>query len=68
MSRPVIVLRVLRGHWFADRVGDALTMRLFGTTELPTPFSASVPLEAVLARIASLNPSHDVRVSPSVRS
>lgn len=44
------------GYWMAQFVGDAETMRLFGTDSLPTPFTDAAPFDAVYRTILRLNP------------
>lgn len=67
------VIRLSKGEqpgyglaWFADFEGDEDVRRLFGTTKLATPFSASVPVLKVLAAIQAKNPNHYVVAAPEV--
>lgn len=55
-----IKLRRGKDVWLADKVGDPEAKRLFGTTELPTPFRVSTPAEEVKAEIEQLNPNDNV--------
>lgn len=58
-------IEIIRGAdgWMARFVGDADTLRLFGTDTIPTPFGLSTPAQAVQERIQSLNPGVPVTVS-----
>jgi len=51
--------------WLARHTGAGAddVMALFGTNVLPTPFSASVSPDVVLARIEELNPDAQVVIS-----
>lgn len=48
--------------WLADFVGDERVQDAFGTTLIPTAFTARATVEVVQAAIAKLNPGCDVRV------
>jgi hypothetical protein len=50
--------------WLCQNVGDAETVRLFGTDTLPTPFGAACPAAVVLAEIQRLNPGEAVELVP----
>lgn len=48
--------------WLADFVGDAGIKRSFGTTLIPTAFTARAKADVVLDAISRLNPSAIVSV------
>lgn len=60
-----IVLRCTQSGWTAENRGPSakLVYDLFRTTELPTPFGASVPAAVVVAAIEQRNPGVLVRVA-----
>jgi hypothetical protein len=44
----------------ANFLNDAAVKALFGTTEIPTPYTLKMPVEAVLANIRQRNPQCEV--------
>ena len=42
--------------WMARFVGDPEVLRLFGTTDVPTPFTPQAPAASVLAQTQARNP------------
>ena len=42
--------------WMARFVGDPEILRLFGTTDIPTPYTPQAPAASVLAQTQARNP------------
>lgn len=66
MDRPVVILRVMDGSWYADygQTPEAEAMaEAIGVTTVRTPFLAAKPAAEVQSRIAKLNPMYDVVVA-----
>ena len=56
-----LTLVILNGHWYIQ--DDTPHVReIFGTSLLPSPFTAAMPREDVRARIQKLNPGRTVLV------
>jgi hypothetical protein len=59
-----IKLFARNGAWIA-RTDDAEAIRLFGTPDLPTAFTAQTDADQVLAAIQRLNPNAHVSIIPN---
>ena len=55
-----IRLKLTSTGWIAEFVGDTEIQQLFGTTQIPTPFTRNASAATVLARMKELNPRHTV--------
>jgi hypothetical protein len=54
-----------QGAWMVERVGDAETFELFGTTVLPTAFTSIKDVRDVIQVLDELNPGCSIDWFPS---
>ena len=61
-----ITLRLHRDGWFADFHHDEKIRQLFGSTILPTAYTANAAPLVVLVAIQKLNPGIRVTIGPAL--
>ena len=59
----MIIISKNQDAWFADFVGDSTMFEAFGTTLIPTAFTANAEKATVLEAIKKLNPGYEVIAS-----
>ena len=60
MAEQRIKLNLTPSGWMADFCGDPEIFKLFGTTVLPTAFTAAASAATVIAATCKLNPTATV--------
>ena len=64
MQRTIEIF-IRDGQWHATFHGDTRVLEAFGTNTLPTPFTALVDAETVIATLEARNPGVRILHTPS---
>jgi hypothetical protein len=60
MEKGVIKIWLFRDGWMADFEGNEEVRALFGTTVIPTAYTARMTREEVIKELTALNPDYRV--------